>query len=445
MMTWEESWASHYLFKHQYLESFLGVKYYITRDSDTTYYKDFENGIIDKVYEPNVPLGYSLYKYDQVNGYRVYKNDHHIDFGIAYDSLYYKHQVPGDEVHNQFYPDAYSKWVSKMERQIRNEEVLFKGVILNDSDLDEVNNKYPNVFNVYDEAPKREMPKTQAYRIATYAPYVTKTNESGETYKEYQFIDPRNPTSAFKPEYKVSDILDKEIPRNALQMVFTPTSGDTFPCGEDGTYFILDYPIRATSDNYNTCVWLIDEEGNTITFDEVRKTESDTGFVGRALYSKVPVSKMILCPMDWDSTIYISSYLNVYYQPYEKVTAMLDKAADNGIKNLKKNVNTYTFDTNYETEKFFVTQLAYTEGWKIKATAKDGTVTNLKIYNAQGGFAGFVAPKGEYTYELSYRTPDFVKWALVSAAAFLGVGALTAAPIILKKRKEKRGEPLTSN
>lgn len=444
MMTWEESWSSHYLMKHQYLESFLGVKYYVTRDSDTTYYKDWENGIIDKVYEPNVPLGYSLHDYDEVNGYRVYKNNHHIDFGIAYDSLYYKHQVNGDEVHNQFYPDPYSKYVSKMERLIRNEEMLFKGVILNDSDLDEVNNSYPNIFNVYDEAPKREMPKTNAYRIATYAPYEWKTNESGEKYKEYQFINPKDPTGGFKPEFQVTDLYDKTIPVNALQMVYVPLGGETFPCGEDGTYFILDYPIRATGDNYNTCVWLIDESGQVITFDEARNTESDTAFVGRALYSKVPVSRIILCPMNGDSVICNNSYLPLYYQPYEEVNALIDKAADNGIMNLKKNVNTFTFNTNYESEKFFVTQLAFTNGWKLKATAKDGTVSYPKIYNAQGGFAGFVAPKGEYSYELTYRTPDFVKWALVSFAAFLGVGALTAAPIILKKRKEKRGEPLTS-
>ena len=40
-------------------------------------------------------------------------------------------------------------------------------------------------------------------------------------------------------------------------------------------------------------------------------------------------------------------------------------------------------------------------------------------------------------------TPGFVKWALVNAGAFLALGALTATPIIIKKRKEKRDESLS--
>ena len=57
---------------------------------------------------------------------------------------------------------------------------------------------------------------------------------------------------------------------------------------------------------------------------------------------------------------------------------------------------------------------------------------------AQGGFAGFVAPKGAVSYKLTYSTPDFVKWGVVSAVSFLGLGVATFAPIIIKKRKERR-------
>ena len=427
MMSWDESWSSHYLFKHQYLESFLGVKYYLTRDSDTKYYNP------DHVYEPNVPLNFSLHFKDEENGYRIYKNDHHIDFAQTYDTLYYKHRDEDTPKYNQFYHG------SSVYSNLRNEEVLFKGVILNDEDLDEVNSAYPGIFNVVDDVPVLDMKIGTMHRSGIYAPY--EFNEKGE--KEYLYLNPEDPTRDIQEQFLVKNFDNKDIPVNTYQLVYTPLHDPTFPHDEFGSYFVIDYPIRNPWSNYNTCVWLIDEEGNTITFDEVRYTESDNTFVGRALYSAKPVSKIIICPLG--DKVYDSEYLNLYYENYGDVIKRLDKAADNGITNLERKVNTYKFQTNYSKNKFVVTQLAYTEGWKLKATDKDGNVSYPKIYNSQGGFAGFVASTGEVSYELTYMTPGFVKWALVSAGAFLALGALTATPIIIKKRKEKRGEPLISS
>ena len=424
MMSWDGSWASHYLFKHQNLESFLGVKYYLTRDSDTKYYNP------DHVYEPNVPLNYSLYSKDEVNGYRIYKNDHHIDFGMSYDTLFYKHRDKETPKYNDFYRG------NNINNYIRNEEVLFKGAILEDDDLDEILQQYPDIFTAIDGAPALDMDSTTIRRTGAYLPY--EINESGD--KVYVGLDPENPTKHIKPQFEVKDPKKEGIPANKLQLVYEYPYGETFPHDEHGSYFILDYPIRNPWTNYNTCVWLIDEEGKTITFDEVRYTESDNTYVGRALYSSVPVSKMILCPLG-DSFLN-TQYLTLRYEPYGQVLDRLDKAADNGISDITRDVNEFTFKTNYETEKFVVTQLAYTEGWKVEATLPDGSVTSLKVYNSQGGFAGFVAPKGAVSYKMTYMTPGFVKWALVSAAAFIGMGAITAAPLVLRKRKEKRGEPL---
>ena len=426
MMSWEESWSSHYYYKHQNLESFLGVKYYLTKDSDTTYYNP------ERQYEPNVPLNYSLYIHDEENGYRIYKNDHHIDFGMSYDNLYYKHRFEDDPVHNQFYEHGPS-----FIQTMRNEEVLFKGAILNDEDLDEINSQYPGVFNCIEEAPELEMEYMYMNRVGIYAPYRI---ENGE--KIYDIgIDPDEPTKYFKDEYKI-DLKTGDAPVNKYQIVYVPSGGaETFPHSDEGTYFMLNYPIRNPWSNYNTVIWLIDKDGKTITFDELRYTEADNTNVGRALYSKVPVSKIVICPAA-DAFISRESQ-QLYFETYDKVIERLDKAADNGICDINRNINDFTFKTNYSKEKFIVTQLAYTGGWKLKVTDQNGNVTYPKIYNAQGGFAGFVAPKGQVAYELTYLTPGFVKWALVSVGAFLALGALTVAPIIIKKRKEKRDESLS--
>lgn len=427
MMSWDESWSSHYLFKHQYMESFLGVKYYLTRDSDTKYYNP------DHVYDPNVPLNFSLHMRDEENGYRIYKNNHHINFAMVYDTLYYKHTDPDKPKYNEFYQG------NSVYSNLRNEEVLFKGAILNDNDLDEIIQQNPDKFTVVDGAPTLDMKVATMKRGGIYAPY--KINEKGE--KEFVYLDPENPLKYVQEQYKVKNFNDENIPTNAYQIVYNPPIGSTFPHDEHGSYFIIDYPIRNPWSNYNTCFWLIDETGKTITFDEVRYTESDNTYVGRALYSAKPVSKIIVCPLG--DKVYNAEYMNLYYENYGDVIAKLDKAADNGIKDLTRKVNTYTFNTSYLDKKFVVTQLAYTGGWKVKATDANGNVTYPKVYNAQGGFAGFVAPSGYTEYEITYMTPGFVKWALVSAAAFVGLGVVSFTPIIVRKVKEKRGEPLNSS
>ena len=423
MMSWDGSWSAHYAFKHEYLESFLGVKYYITRDSDTKYYNP------DHVYEPNVPLNYSLIKHDDVNGYRVYQNDYHINFGMAYDTLFYKHSDEDNPKYNAFYEEGHA-W-NNLDNYLRNEEVLFQGAILNDADLDEVISNHPSAFNVVDAVPTLNMRKLDITKKGIYVPF----NLNDEGQKEYIYMDPENPTKAIKDEFKLSESPD--APKNTYQIVYEPKYTSAFDIGEEGGYYVLNYPIRNPWSEYNACAWLINKDNKVITFDEVRYTESDNTWVGRALYSKEPVYKIIVCVLGND---YYSSTPDLYYQSFDEVKQTLMKAANNGIKNLSYNVNDFKFETNYDTEKFFVTQLAYTSGWTLKATLSDGTVTYPKVYNAQGGFAGFVAPKGAVKYELSYKTPDIVKWAIVSAAAFMGLGASIVVPIILKKKKEKRIE-----
>ena len=554
MLTFEESWSSHYLFKHQYLESFLGVKYYMTRDDDTTYYNElseievsnlpssystegivYSNGKVnylannvmasserilfkenggylqntnklhlssinfenldnenikvygskdpnnfkdeiefyddcydladyyyfrivndsseiisassivvgfDHIYDPNVPLNFSLKTYDEENGFRIYKNNHHIDFGINYDTLYYKRQNPDRPVENQFYESYQS-----VSQYLRNEEVYLKGAILNDADVDEIKAQYPDAFNFVENAPDLEMETYVSELQGVYSPYRVVKDMSGNFKQVHDiYIDPTNPTKDLKPEFLTNTDSRKDkktIPVDTYQMLYLPNDGQpTFPYGSKGTYFCIDYPVRGNAGDYGATVWLIDVDGNMITFDECRYTNSDVNYVGRGLYSTKPVSKIIICPMGEKAMI---DDITIYYSPYDEVIEKLDKAADNGVIDLQRNVNDFKFRTNYDKEKFFVTQLAYTGGWKLKATLANGEVTYPKIYNAQGGFAGFVAPKGDVSYELTYLTPDFVKWGLVSVAAFIGLGAITATTILLQKKKEKRDESLSSN
>jgi uncharacterized membrane protein YfhO len=68
-----------------------------------------------------------------------------------------------------------------------------------------------------------------------------------------------------------------------------------------------------------------------------------------------------------------------------------------------------------------VSYVAFDNGWKIKA--KDnatGKTSDLKVYNANGGFVSFVAPVGDYSYEMTYQTPYLNISYLGSTFAFIG-------------------------
>ena len=70
---------------------------------------------------------------------------------------------------------------------------------------------------------------------------------------------------------------------------------------------------------------------------------------------------------------------------------------------------------------------------------KNGNKTQLKTYNAQGGFVGFVAPKGNYHYEMTYFTPYLKEGLIISITSFvLFVGTSTGIVIYNHSKKNKK-------
>ena len=201
---------------------------------------------------------------------------------------------------------------------------------------------------------------------------------------------------------------------------------------------MFDYPVRSNNDNYAATVYLIgeDEEGNdkVITFDNGRNCSRSSTRTIRGLYSKEHVKRIIVCV---DGDRYVTSNVALYYEPFEDCIARYEKAIEYGLKNVTYNVNTFTFDTNYETPRYVITQLAHTGGWRVYATTDDGVTKELKIYNSQGGFVGFVAPQGNVHYKLFYQTPKFKTGLILSIVSFVGVGGVTFASVYLSRRKRK--------
>ena len=422
LLNHESSWSAGDYAKHAYLEEFLGVKYYMTYDPDTSYLN--ADGSIFKTYEPNLPLNYELK--EKTNGYRVYENTKQINLGFSTNKLFYKHVDPENKIHNAFYQ---SSWLGS--NLLRNEETLLDGVILNDEDLNEVISQYDG-FDAVDDAPALKA-QNLGYMYGTT--YISRDPNA-------PYFNPAAPTSCIKPENVYNAETDKDIDPTQFQIVIKP-SGDTFPIGSKGGYYMLDYPFaQSGGGRKDAAIWLIGEDDQVITYDDGRYNESgyNAGSIYRGFFSKTPIKYIIICPINlgWGKFEY-QTHTTIYYQPWDDVEAVFDNAVAHQLENVHYSNGHATFTTNNEDNRFVVTQLAYTKGWKLKAKV-NGEEKDLKIYNSQGGFVGFVAPKGTVTYELSYRTEGLVLWSLVSVVGVLGTVGVTVVPIIIKKRKEKRSQ-----
>ena len=417
----ETSWSGLDFAKHAYLDEFLGVKYYMTYDLDTSYLN--ADGSLFKTYEPNLPLNYELVgEQSKINGYRIYTNTKQINLGFSYDKLYYKHRLE-DKIHNAFYPNSYLG-----TNVLRNEQALFKGAILNDEDVNEVVAEFDGLTTV------NEPEALEAENLGTYSATIYYSKDPNRP-----SFNPANPTGDIKPENIYDEAKDNVDP-SLFQIVIKPTA-PTFKIGSEGGYYMVDYPVAYTgSSRYDAVVWAISEDDQVITFDDARYNSIgyNYGHVYRGIYSKTPIKYFIICPVNlgWGNFAH-QKHATIWYQPWEDVLADYNKAISNQLENVFYETDHATFTTNYEENRFVCTQLAYTKGWKLKAHV-NGVEKELKVYNTNGGFVGFVAPKGTVTYELTYRTDGLVLWSLVSTGGLLGVVGVSVTPIIIRKRKEKR-------
>ena len=416
----DTSWSGVAFGKHGNLDEFLGVKYYVTKDLDTTYYINYEDGHKDTVVFPaNVPLNYEVDESLSGNGYKVFRNAYQIDFATSYNTLYYKHVNPNNPIFNDFYRSSnlYGDFV-------RNEEALFSGVILNDEDLDEIIREYPDVFTVK-TAPKREAGDIGVTLQGIYG--ITEEEGWFDPFKPFQYI---NDEHLIVPS-------ESDIPVNRYQIVYAPKGPKNyFEIGPNGGYYLFDYPVRQSwGDDYSAVVFMINMNDEVIMFDDLKgyANANASGHILRGLYSREKFKYLIVIPY---GDTYYRGLPSLYYQDWDEVEDKYVNAVNNSVYDVTYSVNDFTFKSNYEENCFVVTQATYLKGWKVNAINSAGVKTELKTYNAQGGFLGFVAPKGEVRYEVSYKTPNFDKWCIATVGGFLGMGTITALPFIFKKIKK---------
>lgn len=416
VMAGDTGWSGNAAWKRTNFDEFVGVKYYVSKDSETTYVYYNGNGDIDHkiTFEPNIPLGYERID-TSVEGYRVYKNKYQINLGTSYSTIFFKNECD-DHIHNSFYP-----LTSSTNYVLRNEESYFKGVILNNDDVFEIQSKYGDAFEYINNAPTQD---AKNFGIKLQGIYRNKNNKG---------FDPATPDRDLGDEITLDEA--RNNPKK-IQLVFVPKTG-LFPDSPEGTYYGLNYPVKNSRNNYNATVFLVgeDEHGNSqvLTFDNGRYAAKNSARAIRGLHAKQRLTKIIIC-VDGDKFV---TNPTLYYEPYEDCFARYETAVNNQLLDVTYNVNKFTFRTNYETPRFVVTQLAYTGGWRVFTKDANGKKVQLKVYNSMGGFAGFVAPAGEVSYYMDYLTPRFTTGLTISLVSLLGATTTTVVPIVIKKKKRE--------
>ncbi|MFA5421629.1 MAG: YfhO family protein [Bacilli bacterium] len=417
LLNHDGSWTGSAIEKRYNLDAFLGVKYYLLKETDAVVQG------VNYVDMLNVPIGYTRIDDENDNdGYRLYSNDNFIEMGFSYDTLYEKGSE-GDTQFNFFHTSETHN--TKKYLTLRNEEAFFKGAILNDGD----------VAKVIEDTPDLVVALTPT--LEAYNPLFVKHMYHME--QEFQPDDPDLYMTEGDPIAYSSD----NVIRDRTQIVLTPKVGTYFT--NEAGYFVIEYPLRYPDTNYQGRIMLIgdgrDEFGNpnpstsrVLTLDYHANYEKNNGYF-RGFYANEPVKKIIIQP-GADKALYPNP--NIYFESYSHILAKLQTFKDNPLTDVVYDTNFFSFKTNYEKQRFIITQVAYGDGWKVTAKNESGEEQELKTYNAQGGFVGFVSLKGPVTYEMRYATPYLSTGMIISFTGFLIFGgAIGLGAFIQLKRKGK--------
>ena len=382
-----KSVAGSYRGKFMDVDNLLGVKYYVVSKAKSQY----DN--IEKYnpggYLANVPLDFEERKDLETNEYKVYENNKLNGFGYAYN------YVSNVELSSNRFDIT----------TIRNSIQLAKNAHLKKDDAEEVKNKYG--FDIVETNASTTSLKTQYkdthYKFTQY--------HMGDISKFYNFAKIPNIPNDFTPEtnYNSEDAMK-------YFAFYTPIT-DGLPLYTAGTSLYIKAAFSG-SKKYN--FYFIDKDNKIFMMDAHDDDTTDNTSYMRGFYLKRDVYKIAVCGKYFESYLRDSD-IRLYAEAKEDYDQRMADLRANPITDVKYTSDKFTFKTNFDANKCIVSQVAYDAGWKVKAV--DNTTKkaiDLKVYNGNGGFVSFVAPKGNYSYTVSYETPYLGITYFVSTVAFIG-------------------------
>ena len=144
-----------------------------------------------------------------------------------------------------------------------------------------------------------------------------------------------------------------------------------------------------------------------------------------------------MCGKYIDSSL-SSGMIQLYTEDQEDYISRRNALQSYPVTNVKYEPDKFTFDTNFDSNRFVVSRVAFDKGWSITATNNEtGQETAIKVYKGNGGFVSFVAPKGNYSYKMVYQTPYLTGSYLVSAFSITGFFTSLVGYHIYQNKKKR--------
>lgn len=398
---YNNSWSMGVHEKRVNLDEFLGIKYYIVKDDDN-----------------NVPFGFS--EYISTDDHVVYINDNYIPLGFAYDNI------------------ILSSYMSQYST-INNERAYLQGAILYEEDI----------ISIFGEDYKNNEDFT----------FMNKSMLGSDIYS----VSPSNDQiDVYRAKWDNGTFVGYEDP-----VAFSDGSGGSTSQLTWNSYLDVDlssYNIGGEvatrgkcyvsvqarmGENLEITLYGEDEDGDEYV---ITKDRHMTQWYGRndsdwkrqrGFYVDDKVTRMEVKVYETMNTYGngTKQYLlrpNIRFEYEDTYLSDVNALKENQFSNIEIGVNDFSFDVDYDKDKFIVMQIPYDQGWKIEAYDENNNkVESPTIYKGQGGFISFLSKKGKYHYVLSYETPYFKEGANVMCLGFALVGAFYIANFLLSISKRR--------
>lgn len=451
------SYSGVYLQKRPYLDTLLGVKYYYVKDNYFEYRNNDE--ATSSNFRYNVPLEYLDISGNYGNkNFKVYKNYDYIDFALSYDKVY---KTNGDPTINDSYENLYSKGDKQV---LLNEELYLSGAIINEhndtSVIPYISEEHKDVSveaplskslnDYYSLVKMQHYSDTPDYSFDAMITYydIKKSgrNSMDLSLKELVALD-RNNTSYNKLSDAYLDI-DNGYQRWIATIETLGTNLQDYDPKGNIYYLNLPYTVGNDFD-----VYFVDTENKIVTYDNHNDdvyTNARAGKEWRCFYvapqyqlvdgelvvvkGAPKIKKIVIVARN----TFIPNNISLLIDTYTKHQNKLTDLKSNLVTDVVYKTNSFSFKTNYEKERLVVTRLAYEKGFSLKMIDGSGKKTNVRVFNAQGGFVSFVSGTGNCSYLLEYETPNIELSSLLSAiGVFVYLNSIVGYIYFDLKKKEK--------
>lgn len=437
------SWSGVYNEKRLYMDTFLGTKYYYIQDDYLNYYQTSRKNTMHEDFTYNVPFGYvdisdsDEYNYPDDKLFKVYRNELAIEFGFSYDKIVDRQGNGVDPLGFEILSLDYGVFNTEDEDILDDvtPEPIAREIVEKYPDIEYVENPSYNAstfFKRIDFVSHRESwgnsVPLDTYGV-TYYDIHSKKNAEGKTRNANSLgmdeVIALNFNKTYPNEYTYEAGAYPDFENNrdysryvaVIDFAVTPTIYNDY-YNPNGMVFYL--PSNFQEDN-KVDIYLVTEDNKIITYDNHNDTNYSSNWTDkkwRAFYvhaqygynengelitvSPAPkIKKMIAVSRSYE----LPRYTYFYVDNFDTYTSRIQKFVDNPITDVNYTTNKFTFKTNYEKNRFIVTQLPYEEGWTVEIKDSAGTVTEADLYISHGGFVSFVSGKGACTYTMTFYPP----------------------------------------